>query len=126
MKIKKIKNQNCDLNVIENLITKNFKSQRVFFLKTNKKCLRGDHAHKLCTQVFLSIKGNIQMTVQNRNEYKILELKEFDRPVKIPPLNWVKISMKKNQILMVICDKKYSESDYIRDYKVFLNKIKKK
>ena len=40
-------------------------------------------------------------------------------------MNWVKIEMEKNQTLMVICDKNFSERDYIRNYQSFLKKIKK-
>lgn len=125
MKIQKIKSKSCDLNIIENLNSKYFKSKRIFFLKSNNNCLRGNHAHKACTQIFLSLRGNIEMTIENQQGIKKLKLKEFNNTIKVPPLNWVKIQMKKNQLLMVICNKKYSEKDYIRDYKVFLKKLKK-
>ena len=39
--------------------------------------------------------------------------------VKIKPMIWVKVYLKKNQIVCVICDKKYSLKEYIRNYKVF-------
>ena len=47
-------------------------------------------------------------------------LKEFTNIIKVSPMNWVKIKMKRKQLLMVICDKNFSERDYIRDYKKFL------
>jgi len=125
MKIKQIKNQDCNLHILENLETKYFKSKRIFFLQSKKKCLRGNHAHKACTQIFLSLKGDIEMKIENKQGFKRLKLKEFSHPIKVPPLNWVKIKMQENQLIMVICDKKYSENDYIRDYKIFLRKLKK-
>lgn len=125
MKIQKIKSKSCDLNIIGNLKSGYFKSKRIFFLKSNKSCLRGNHAHKVCTQIFLSLRGNIEMTIENKQGIKKSKLKEFNNPIKVPPLNWVKIQMKKNQLLMVVCNKKYSEKDYIRDYKIFLKKLKK-
>ena len=125
MKIKQIKNQDCNLHILENLETKYFKSKRIFFLQSKKKCLRGNHAHKTCTQIFLSLKGDIEMKIENKQGFKRLKLKEFSHPIKVPPLNWVKIKMQENQLIMVICDKKYSENDYIRDYKIFLRKLKK-
>ena len=51
---------------------------------------------------------------------KFFKIKEGDL-VKVKPLNWLKIDLKKNEILGVICDKNYSEDEYIRDY----NKFKK-
>ena len=36
MKIKQIKNQDCNLHILENLETKYFKSKRIFFLQSKK------------------------------------------------------------------------------------------
>jgi hypothetical protein len=125
MKIKSIQNKICKLHILENLKKKNFKVERIFFLSTNRKCLRGDHAHKVCTQIFFSLNGNIEITIENKSGLKKLKLLEFKRLLKVPPLNWVKINMKKKQLLMVICDKKFSEKEYIRNYSTFLKQIKK-
>ena len=125
MKIKNIKNLNCNLNVIENLKNKNFVTKRIFFLNSNKKCIRGNHAHKKCTQIFISLKGKIKIFIENSKGSRKILLKEFKKIIKIPPMNWVKIEMEKNQTLMVICDKNFSERDYIRNYQSFLKKIKK-
>ena len=120
MKIKNIKNLNCNLNVIENLKNKNFVTKRIFFLNSNKKCIRGNHAHKKCTQIFISLKGKIKIFIENSKGSRKILLKEFKKIIKIPPMNWVKIEMEKNQTLMVICDKNFSERDYIRNYQSFL------
>jgi hypothetical protein len=124
MKIKTIKNEICKIHVLENL-KKKIDTKRIFFLSSNKKCLRGDHAHKICTQIFLSIKGNIDITIENKQGIKKINLKEFTNPLKVPPLNWVKIKMKKSQLLMVICNKNFSEKEYIRNYSTFLKQLKK-
>ena len=124
MKIKNIQNLNCNLNVIENLKNKNFVTKRIFFLNSYKKCIRGNHAHKKCTQIFISLKGNIKIFIKNRKGSKKILLKEFKKIIKISPMNWVKIEMEKNQTLMVICDKDFSERDYIRSYDNFLKIIK--
>ena len=63
------------------------------------------------------------MIIENKKGVKKFIIEEFKDPIKVPPLNWVKIKMKKNQLLMVICDKKFSEKDYIRDYRNFLKNI---
>lgn len=125
MKIKSIQDKICKLHILENLKKKNFKIERIFFLSSNSKCLRGDHAHKVCTQIFLSLNGNIEITIENKSGLKKLKLLEFKKLLKVPPLNWVKINMKKKQLLMVICDKKFSEKEYIRNYSTFLKQIKK-
>tara|TARA_B100000795_G_C22712986_1_gene404328 strand:+ start:137 stop:514 length:378 start_codon:yes stop_codon:yes gene_type:complete len=125
MELKTIKNQLCNLHILENMKKKKFDPERIFFLESSKKCIRGNHAHKKCTQVFLSLKGDIKLFIKNKKSSKKLILKEFGNIIKILPMNWVKIEMKKNQLLMVICDKKFSEKDYLRDYSIFLKKLKK-
>ena len=123
MRIKRIKNKACLLTIFENLKIRNFEVKRVFFLKASKNCIRGNHAHKECTQVFLSLKGNIDIMIGKKN-LKKKKLKEFSNFIKVSPLNWVKIKLNKNQILMVLCDKKFSERDYIRNYDSFIKIIK--
>ena len=91
--------------------------------RDNIYCIRGNHAHKECTQVFLSLKGNIDIMIGKKN-LKKKKLKEFSNFIKVSPLNWVKIKLIKNQILMVLCDKKFSERDYIRNYDSFIKIIK--
>ena len=125
MKIKTIGNQACKLHVLENLKKQNFSISRIFFLDSNKTCVRGNHAHKKCTQIFLSLKGNIDITIENKKGIKEIKLEKFKSHLKVLPLNWVKIKMKKNQLLMVICNKNFSEEDYIRKYPVFLKYLKK-
>ena len=42
------------------------KVKRIFFIYGKKKYKRGDHAHKKCTQIFLSLKGSIEMTIESQ------------------------------------------------------------
>ncbi|MAY90778.1 MAG: hypothetical protein CMN00_06335 [Rickettsiales bacterium] len=122
MKIKNIKNKSCLISILENLKIKNFQVKRIFFLKSSKNTIRGNHAHKKCTQIFISLKGSIDLLIEKKRIKKI-KLKEFSNFVKVPPLNWVKIKLKKNQILMVLCNENYSEKEYIRNYQKFLKII---
>ena len=122
MKIKNIKNKSCLISILENLKIKNFQVKRIFFLKSSKNTIRGNHAHKKCTQIFISLKGSIDLLIEQKRIKKI-KLKEFSNFVKVPPLNWVKIKLKKNQILMVLCNENYSEKEYIRNYQKFLKII---
>ena len=123
-KINKTSNKVCDLLFFNRLksIIKNPK--RVFFLKAKKNCLRGNHAHKICTQYFFSINGVIQIEVDNKHKKKTFMLKNTEL-LEVKPLNWVKIKLKKNQILGVFCNTQYKRNEYIRDYKIFKNFKKK-
>ncbi len=117
-KFTKIKNPKCDLiffNKIKSYI-KNF--ERVFFLIAKKECVRGNHAHKKCSQFFISIKDTIKIELDDGAKKRQIQL-EQGHILKIKPMIWVKVHLKKNQIVCVICDKKYSLKEYIRNYKVF-------
>lgn len=117
-KVYKISDPSCKL-IYFNKIKKLIKTpERVFFLKAKKNCMRGNHAHKDCSQFLFSINGNIKIHIDDGKKIKICNLK-FGNILRIKPLNWLKIYLKKNQILAVICDKQYSKNEYIRDYKKF-------
>ena len=118
MKINNIKNKSCLISVLENLKKKNFEIKKIFFLKPSKNGTRGDHAHRKCTQIFMSLKEKLNWYLKKKNKKdQIKRIKNF---VNVLPLNWVKIKLKKNQILMVLCNENYSEKDYIRNYNKFL------
>ena len=121
-KIDKKKNKDCDL-IFFNRLKKIIKNPvRIFFLKAKKNCLRGNHAHKLCTQYFLSIYGVIELEVDNGKNKKKYILNDT-KLLKVKPLNWVTVKLKKNQILAVLCDENYKKDEYIRNYKKFQNLI---
>ena len=68
--IKKIKlGSSSNILIIDKLDNK-FKIKRIFFLTAHKKVLRGDHAHKKCTQAFFSVKGNFYIECINQNGKK--------------------------------------------------------
>ncbi len=120
----KIIRKNLDSHIlILDKLDKIIKFKRIFFLVSNKKSERGDHAHKKCVQVFFSVKGSffIDCTFSNGKKRKIL-IKPGKNLEIIPPLTWVKVNLKKNDICGVLCSRYYEEKDYIRDFKIF-NKI---
>jgi hypothetical protein len=123
-KINKVSDKNCSLYYFNKLnsFVKNLK--RVFFLKAKKNCFRGNHAHKICNQYFFSLDDKIEIFIDNGKVQKKIILKP-SHILKIKPLNWVKIKLKKNQLVGVFCDTDYSEKEYIRNYVEFKKKIKK-
>ncbi len=116
IKIKNIKTKNTFLSVFQN-INKFMRVKRIFFVNSNKPSLSGDHAHKKCTQVLLSVSGNIKIEIiDDKLKKKFFLLKELENYIIIRPKNWVKVHFKKKQKLMVLCDYNYSKSDYINDF----------
>ena len=118
IKLSKISNYKCDL-LFFNKIRKHIKTpERIFFLIAKQNCIRGNHAHKNCNQFFISIKNKILLRIDNGKKEKEIILNP-GRILKVKPLNWVKVKLKKGQSIIVICDKKYSKNEYIRKYSLF-------
>ncbi len=118
-KVKKKSKKDCSLYFFNSIRSFIKRPERVFYLNSNKMCIRGNHAHKICNQFFLPINDSIKIEIDNGKIKKKVMLKP-DKIYKIKPLIWVRVLMKKNQTILVICDKKYSKKEYIRNYKEFL------
>lgn len=96
----------------------NFK--RVFFIYGKKNQIRGNHAHKLTSQLIININAKVKISIINKKKKKNLNLNSIGEYIEIPPMNWVSIKYLEAGTLSVICNRKYSKRDYIYD----LDKIK--
>ena len=101
--------------------------KRVFFLYGKKNKIRGDHAHKKCSQFFFLISGKIILDIKTLSvKKKILLTHSSKIAVLVPPKYWCSVKfVNKNSILMVACDQYYNCNDYLvtfDDYKKYLNK----
>ena len=100
--------------------------KRIFFIFGKKNKLRGDHAHKKCSQLFVPISGKIVLIIKKKNkEIEIILDSKNIKAILVPPLEWCRLKfLTKNAVVMVACDRKYEFNDYIEEYDDFLN-IKK-
>ena len=106
------------------------KIRRIFFSTAKKNTFRGNHAHKLCSQLLICINGSIKIdTIHHYKKKKTFYIsKNKNLALLIPPLVWNKIYFKKkNSYLIVICDHKYNKKDeYINSLGKFKIVSKKK
>lgn len=97
-----------------------FSIARVFVVNAEKDAIRGEHAHKECTQLLSCLSGRINVLCddgENTIEYTLTPL---NQAILIPAGIWgVQKYKLENSSLMVLCDQPYSEDDYIRDYSQF-------
>lgn len=93
--------------------------KRIFFIHSSKKTSRGNHAHKLCWQTLINIKGSIIVEVDNGSDKTSINLENSAEGIVIPPMFWTKQIYSKDSILMVACSELYEEDDYIRNYDEF-------
>jgi acetyltransferase-like isoleucine patch superfamily enzyme len=83
--------------------------------------VRGEHAHKVCHQFLVCVKGFVSVIAddgERREEYVL------DRPwvgLHIPPRVWgIQYKYSPDAVLMVFASHLYDADDYIRDYDGFL------
>ena len=98
----------------------NFKTKRIFIIKGNKGQIRGNHAHKECTQIFVPLTGQSSISIKKVKNYNFTLSEEHKEILVVPPLHWCTIKFKKNKSsFLVLCDVDYSTKEYIRDFKKF-------
>ena len=102
--------------------------KRVYFIKAAKNTIRGDHAHKKCSQFFYPISGSMELMIKtDKINKKILLNETSNYGVLVPPLYWCGVKfLNKKSILMVANDKLYQFSDYIEKFSDYMKYINKK
>ena len=116
------------------LIPLSFKKQfkidakRIFFIYGKKNKIRGEHAHKKCSQLFFPVLGKMVLDIKTpKIKKKIILSHSSKEAILVPPKYWCSVKFLQNKsIVMVVCDQYYNFNDYLEtfnDYKKYL-KIK--
>ena len=102
---------------------KKFKIKRFFFIHGNNKCLRANHAHYKCNQIFIPLKGKVKINITTITK-KIFNYSISEKNKKylfVPNYHWVKIRfIQRSSSILVLCDYKYDRKEYIHDFNKFL------
>jgi dTDP-4-dehydrorhamnose 3,5-epimerase-like enzyme len=103
------------------------KIKRIFFLYGKKNKIRGEHAHKKCSQFFIPIHGKVILNIKTPKTKKKIILNHSSKTgILVPPKYWCGAKfIGKNSILMVACDQYYDFNDYLEtftEYKKYLKK----
>lgn len=111
------------INVLEIKRELPFECQRVFYTySVPAGSIRGEHAHRLCEQFLISIRGAITVKVDDGKGHRDEIL--LDTPSKglwIPHGCWgEQFGHSEDNILLVLASRPYECDDYIRDYQAFL------
>ena len=104
-----------------------FAVKRIFFLYGIKNKIRGDHAHKKCSQLFMAVSGKMILNIKTPySKKKFLIGSNSKHAILVPSKYWCSIKFtKKDSILMVMADRYYEFNDYLEtfdDYKKYLLK----
>ena len=102
--------------------------KRIFFLYGKKNKVRGDHAHKKCSQFFYLLSGKIILKIKTPTKNKkILLTHSSKNAVLVPPKYWCSVKfVNKNSILMVACDQYYNFNDYLETFDIYKKYLAKK
>lgn len=100
-----------------------FEIKRIYYLyNTGKEVSRGYHAHRQLQQVAICVSGKCRMILDNGS---VREEVWLDCPTKgllIESMMWREMhDFSPDCVLLVIASQPYNESDYIRNYQVFLD-----
>lgn len=98
-----------------------FQIKRVYWLfDSDKTLMRGQHAHKNLSQLFVHIQGETKIALSIKDDKREIVLNKVGDALLLKPGVWRVITLKENGILFVLADELYDTNDYIRDEKDFL------
>ena len=98
------------------------KVKRIFIIYGKKNHIRGDHAHKKCSQIFFPIMGKIKINMKYKKTEKSINLShKSSKALLVPPRIWSRVEfLKNNSVVLVLTDHEYDFKDYIETYKEFI------
>lgn len=114
--------ENGDLTVMEGMIHIPFSIARVFVVRGSAGAIRGNHAHKACTQFLTCPYGAVEVCCDDGNNIAVFILDKPEIGLLIPPSIWARQTyLQTNTVLTVLCDRPYESSDYLRNYEKYKN-----
>jgi WxcM-like, C-terminal len=119
----KIHNRGGNLSVVENSKHIPFDVKRVYYLYDIPGGeSRGAHAHKTLQQLIVAASGSFDVTIDDGNSKKTINLNRPYIGLYICPGMWRDLSnFSSGAVCLVLASSKYDENDYIRDYTLFKN-----
>ncbi len=120
----KVHSLSGNITPINNDIEIPFAIQRIYYLyDVPGGESRGGHAHKNLKQFIIAASGSFDVTLDDGNNKKTVQLNRSYLGLYIIPGIWRDISnFSSGAICLVLASAKYDEDDYIRDYSDFISK----
>jgi acetyltransferase-like isoleucine patch superfamily enzyme len=102
-----------------------FEPQRFFAVfDVPSKDVRGEHAHRVCSQVLVCVRGSVRCIVDDGTLREEVLLDHPDVALHMPPMVWgTQFDYSEDAVLAVFASHRYDGSDYIRDYDDFLAEV---
>ena len=85
---------------------------------------RGEHAHKICHQFLIAIKGSVQVVAFDGSNREEFTLDAPNMGIYLPPMTWgIQYRYSADALLLVFASHYYDSADYIRNYDDFLSLV---
>jgi hypothetical protein len=122
LNLRKISDRRGNITPLENNKDVPFDVKRVFYLYDIPGGeSRGAHAHKECHQFLIAASGSFEVSLDDGNVQRIVQLNRPFVGLHIPPGIWAsEINFSSGSICLVMASHLYNEGDYIRDYQTYL------
>ena len=83
--------------------------------------VRGEHAHKTCHQLLVSLHGSVACVVDDGVNRAEFVLDSPETALYVPPMVWAtQYKYSKDCVLLVLASDEYDPDDYIREYDAYL------
>jgi dTDP-4-dehydrorhamnose 3,5-epimerase-like enzyme len=101
----------------------NFDVKRIYFLsKIQNYVIRGAHAHRELSQIFICVSGSFDLCIDNGSQRVVEHLTESDKAYFLPRGNWRELkNFTEDAICLVLADRSFEPDDYIHSYDEFIN-----
>jgi|TARA_B110000211_G_scaffold215444_1_gene257679 hypothetical protein len=118
----KVHTDNGNITVLENGVNISFNAERVYYLyDVPSGEERGGHAHYELEQYVVAASGSFDVIIDDGVNKRHISLNRPNLALHIVPGLWRALdNFSSGSICMVLASKTYSESDYIRNYKKYL------
>jgi len=109
-----------ELVVMEGKTPVPFAIARAFVVRASTGSIRGQHAHKACSQLMTCLNGIVAIHCDDGHSVVTHTLDRMDQGLLVPPGIWAECRYQSSAaVLMVLCDRPYEIEDYIRDHAEF-------
>lgn len=111
-----------NLNAIEGGDDLPFEIRRVYYItKVPERVTRGFHSHRKLEQVLLCVNGSVSIRVKTPFEEEVVSLNDPAKGLYIGHMVWREMfDFSPGAVLLVLASEHYTEDDYIRDYKKYM------
>ena len=102
-----------------------FDIQRVYYIFGTKAGVsRGFHAHRRLSQIMICVCGSCRIVLDDGRQREEIVLDSPMTGLEINDLMWREMhDFSADCVLMVLADRHYDETDYIRDYDEFIREV---